>query len=57
MLMSMQHAYSEAYLAMPNEERLDKVEESMENLEEVAKERNRAYYQLECGVTGNLTKY
>ena len=55
--MSMQHAYSEAYLAMPNEERLDKVEESMENLEEVAKERNRAYYQLECGVTGNLTKY
>ena len=31
-----------------------KVEESMENLEEVVKERNRAYYQLEVGITGDI---
>jgi large subunit ribosomal protein L47 len=29
-----------------------KVEDSMENLEEVVKERNRAYYELETGTTG-----
>jgi hypothetical protein len=28
------------------------VEESMENLEEVVRERNRAYYELETGTTG-----
>ncbi len=37
---------------MPNEERLDKVDESMENLEAVVKERNRSFYQLEVGGTG-----
>ena len=52
MLLSMQHAYKNAHAAMPNDERIDKVAESMENLEEVVKERNRAYYQLECGITG-----
>ena len=37
---------------MPNPERIDKVEESMENLEKVVRERNRAYYELETGKTG-----
>lgn len=31
----------------PNPERIDKVQESMENIETVVKERNKAYYQLE----------
>jgi hypothetical protein len=31
-----------------------KVEDSMENLEEVVKERNRAYYELETGTTGSV---
>ena len=29
-----------------------KVEESMENLEEVVRERNRAYFELETGMSG-----
>jgi hypothetical protein len=33
-----------------------KVEDSMENLEEVVKERNRAYYELETGTTGSVYK-
>jgi len=37
---------------MPNPERLDKVEISMENLEAVVRERNKAYWQLEVGETG-----
>ena len=54
MLLTMKHAYDDAFVAMPNDERIDKVAESMENLEEVVKERNRAYYELECGVTGSV---
>merc|ERR1719189_2399651 len=52
MLLTMEHAYKEAVLPMPNEERIDKVQESMENLEEVVRERNRAYFELEAGVSG-----
>lgn len=52
MLMTMGHAYHEAAEPMPNPERLDKVEESMENLEYVVRERNRAYYELETGENG-----
>ena len=54
MLLTMKHAYDDAFVALPNDERIDKVAESMENLEEVVKERNRAYYELECGVTGSV---
>merc|ERR1712228_270513 len=36
---------------MPNPERIDKVE-IMENLEEVGRERNRAFWQLEVGKSG-----
>lgn len=36
----------------PNPERLDKVKTSMDNLESVVRERNRAYHMLETGETG-----
>jgi len=49
MLLTMLQAYEEDNDIMPNEERLDKVDESMANLEEVVRERNRAYYDLEVG--------
>ena len=52
MLLTMEQAYKEEYVNLPNEERIDKVELSMENLEEVVRERNRAYYQLEVGSSG-----
>jgi len=49
MLLTTLQAYEDATEQMPNEERLDKVDESMANLEEVVRERNRAYYDLEVG--------
>ena len=52
MLLTMEEAYKEAKEQMPNEERIDKVQESMENLEEVVRERNRAYFELETGASG-----
>ena len=52
MLLTMEEAYKEAKEQMPNEERIDKVQESMENLEEVVQERNRAYFELETGMSG-----
>jgi large subunit ribosomal protein L47 len=52
MLMTMEHAYKEAVENMPNPERMDKVEESMDNLESVVRERNRAYFDLETGESG-----
>lgn len=36
----------------PSPERIDKVEESMENLEAVVRERNTAYHLLETGEKG-----
>ncbi|XP_014207371.1 39S ribosomal protein L47, mitochondrial [Copidosoma floridanum] len=54
MLLTMEHACNEAYELFPNPERLDKVEESMKNLETVVRERNEAYYQLETGQTGEV---
>lgn len=56
MLLTMEHAYREAVEAMPNQERLDKVDMSMENLEEVVRERNRAYYELEVGGSGEVER-
>lgn len=52
MLLTMESAYKEKFAAMPNPERIDKVEISMENLEEVVRERNRAFWQLEVGKSG-----
>ncbi|XP_069945089.1 large ribosomal subunit protein uL29m isoform X2 [Cherax quadricarinatus] len=52
MLLTMEHAAQEENRLFPNPERIDKVEESMKNLEDVVKERNRAYWLLETGETG-----
>ena len=52
MLMTMEHECKEKMELFPNPERLDKVEISMENLECVVRERNRAYHLLETGLTG-----
>ncbi|XP_014479560.1 PREDICTED: 39S ribosomal protein L47, mitochondrial [Dinoponera quadriceps] len=52
MLMTMEEACKEAYEIFPNPERLDKVQNSMKNLESVVRERNRAYHLLETGYTG-----
>ena len=52
MLLTMEEAFKDKMAAMPNPERMDKVELSMEHLEEVVRERNRAYWQLEVGVSG-----
>ena len=52
MLLTMEEAYKEAKEEMPNEERIDKVQISMDNLETVVRERNRAYFELETGESG-----
>ncbi|KAK9501177.1 hypothetical protein O3M35_002258 [Rhynocoris fuscipes] len=52
MLLTMEHEYKENVEPLPSPERIDKVKESMINLEEVVRERNRAYYMLETGETG-----
>ncbi|XP_063988260.1 large ribosomal subunit protein uL29m [Diachasmimorpha longicaudata] len=52
MLMTMEHAHAQEWELFPNPERVDKVEDSMENLERVVRERNQAYHYLETGVHG-----
>lgn len=52
MLMTMEEACQRAVETFPNPERLDKVQDSMDNLESVVRERNRAYHLLETGETG-----
>lgn len=52
MLLTMEHEAKEKLEIFPNPERLDKVDESMENLEAVVRERNVAYHKLETGETG-----
>ncbi|XP_053657857.1 39S ribosomal protein L47, mitochondrial [Anopheles marshallii] len=52
MLLTMEHECKEKMELFPSPERLDKVKESMDNLEEVVRERNRAYHELETGQTG-----
>uniref|UniRef100_A0A2R5LML9 Large ribosomal subunit protein uL29m n=1 Tax=Ornithodoros turicata TaxID=34597 RepID=A0A2R5LML9_9ACAR len=52
MLLTMEHAAEEAVELFPSPERIDKVQDSMANLEAVVRERNRAYYLLETGETG-----
>ena len=49
MLMTMEQAAKDEVENMVSPERLVKVEDSMKNIEEVIKERNRAYWQLEVG--------
>ncbi|KAI5741715.1 hypothetical protein M8J76_016462 [Diaphorina citri] len=52
MLKTMEHECKEKFIVFPNPERIDKVQESMENLEDVIRERNVAYFQLETTHTG-----
>ncbi|CAH1127813.1 unnamed protein product [Ceutorhynchus assimilis] len=52
MLLTMEQDAKDQVRLFPNPERLDKVEISMENLEAVVRERNKAYHQLETGETG-----
>ncbi|CAG4977251.1 unnamed protein product [Colias eurytheme] len=52
MLYTMEHECEEKVRLFPNPERIDKVQESMDNIETVVRERNVAYYQLETGETG-----
>jgi large subunit ribosomal protein L47 len=52
MLMTMEEASKDANEIFPNPERLDKVQNSMNNLEMVVRERNQAYHMLETGETG-----
>lgn len=49
MLLTMQEAGKEQLELFASPERIDKVEESMCNLEDVVRERNKAYWQLEVG--------
>ncbi|KAK1127938.1 hypothetical protein K0M31_003432 [Melipona bicolor] len=52
MLLTMEEIYKREHKYFPNPERIDKVEDSMANLESVVRERNKAYYMLETGTTG-----
>lgn len=45
----MQQAAKDEVENMSSPERIVKVEDSMKNIEEVIKERNRAYFKLEVG--------
>lgn len=56
MLLTMQHECKEEHRLFPSPERLDKVNESMSNLESVVRERNQAYHLLETGVDGERPK-
>ncbi|XGW30254.1 hypothetical protein V3C99_009331 [Haemonchus contortus] len=49
MLLTMQAAYVSHARSMPNPERIDRVNETMRNIESVVHERNDAYYKLETG--------
>lgn len=52
MLLTMEELYKIKYEIFPNDERMDKIEISMENLETVVRERNKAYHLLETGKSG-----
>ncbi|KAK6748761.1 hypothetical protein RB195_001408 [Necator americanus] len=49
MLLTMRNAYREHARSMPNPERIDRVNETMKNIETVVHERNDAFYRLETG--------
>lgn len=52
MLYTMEHECNENVRLFPSPERIDKVQDSMNNIEKVVRERNIAYYRLETGETG-----
>lgn len=49
MLLTMAEAATKQTELFPSPERIDRVEESMRNLEDVVRERNKAYWELEVG--------
>jgi len=49
MLLTMEHAHKIRNRALPNPERIDRVNETMENIEKIVHERNDAYLRLETG--------
>ncbi|KAI1285276.1 39S ribosomal protein L47, mitochondrial [Halotydeus destructor] len=49
MLLTMKEDADDNFELFPSPERIEKVEESMCNLEDVVKERNKAYWELEVG--------
>ncbi|KAJ9600854.1 hypothetical protein L9F63_000966 [Diploptera punctata] len=57
MLLTMEEECKQQVRLFPNPERIDKVEESMKNLEKVVLERNEAYFMLETGKTGGRPGY
>lgn len=52
MLLTMEQESKDQTKLFPSPERIDKVRESMSNLETVVRERNKAYHLLETGKTG-----
>ncbi|XP_067647666.1 large ribosomal subunit protein uL29m [Eurosta solidaginis] len=52
MLLTMEHECNDKMELFPSPERIDKVKISMDNLETVVRERNKAYHLLETGQTG-----
>lgn len=52
MLKTMEHEYKREWKWWASPERIDKVKDSMSNVESVVRERNRAYHLLETGDTG-----
>uniref|UniRef100_U5EIR2 Large ribosomal subunit protein uL29m n=1 Tax=Corethrella appendiculata TaxID=1370023 RepID=U5EIR2_9DIPT len=52
MLLTMEEECKRRTELFPSPERIDKIELSMKNLETVVRERNRAYFELETGETG-----
>lgn len=52
MLLTMEDACNDRVELFPSPERLDKVKLSMEHLETVVRERNKAYHMLETGIDG-----
>ncbi|KAK9869655.1 hypothetical protein WA026_003403 [Henosepilachna vigintioctopunctata] len=52
MLLTMEEEAKEQVKLFPSPERLDKVRDSMKNLEDVVRERNKAYHLLETGKDG-----
>lgn len=52
MLKTMEHEADVKFELFPSPERYDKVQDSMNNIETVVRERNKAYYKLEVGTDG-----